>query len=270
MLMLFLMTSRKWLVINMITIKSAREIECMREAGRIVALTHKELQKHLKPGISTLELDEIAEKTIRSYGATPSFKGYGGFPGSICASINEVVVHGIPRKNIILKDGDIIALDIGACFKGYHGDSAWSYGVGNISDEAKQLLEVTEKALFEGLSKVKPGNRLTDISHAIEEFVKPYGYGIVEDYTGHGVGSHLHEDPMIPHYGPAGYGPVLKQGMTIAVEPMINLGTKRVKVLKDNWTAVTLDKKISAHFEHTVLITEDGYEILTTLNKEEK
>lgn len=254
----------------MITIKSAREIECMREAGRIVALTHQELKKHLRPGISTLELDEIAERTIRSYGATPSFKGYGGFPGSICASINEVVVHGIPKKNTILKDGDIIALDIGACYKGYHGDSAWSYAVGNVSEEDLKLLEDTEKSLFAGLSMAKAGNRLTDISHAIEEYLKPMGYGIVEDYTGHGVGSHLHEDPMIPNYGPAGKGPVLKAGMTIAVEPMVNLGTKRVKVLKDDWTAVTLDKKRSAHFEHTVLITNDGYEILTTVNKEEK
>lgn len=253
----------------MITIKSAREIECLREAGRIVALTHQELKKHLHPGISTLELDEIAEKTIRSYGATPSFKGYGGFPGSICASINEVVVHGIPKKNIILKDGDIIALDIGACYKGYHGDSAWSYPVGNVSEEALKLLEDTEKSLYAGLSMVKPGNRLTDISHAIEEYLKPMGYGIVEEYTGHGVGSHLHEDPMIPNYGEAGKGPVLKAGMVLAIEPMVNLGTKRVRVLKDNWTAVTLDKKKSAHFEHTIVITNDGYEILTTLNKEE-
>ena len=254
----------------MITIKSEREIELLREAGRIVALTHQELKKHIRPGISTLELDEIAEKTIRSYGATPSFKGYGGFPGSICASVNEVVVHGIPKKNIILHDGDIVALDIGACYKGYHGDSAWSYAVGNIDSEAQQLMEATEKALFAGLAMAKPGNRLTDISHAIEEYIKPFGYGIVEDYTGHGVGSHLHEDPMIPNYGPAGMGPVLKKGMVMAVEPMINLGTKRVKVLKDNWTAVTLDKKKSAHFEHTILITDDGYEILTTLNKEVK
>ena len=218
----------------MITIKSSREIELLREAGRIVALTHQELQKHIRPGISTLELDEIAEKTIRSYGATPSFKGYGGFPGSICASVNEVVVHGIPSKNIILHDGDIVALDIGACYKGYHGDSAWSYAVGNISDDAKRLMDATEKALFAGLSMAKPGNRLTDISHAIEEYIKPFGYGIVRDYTGHGVGSHLHEDPMIPNYGPAGMGPVLKKGMVIAVEPMINLGTFRVKVLNTN------------------------------------
>ena len=267
MLMLSLTTSRKWLVISLITIKTAREIELLREAGRIVALTHEELKKHIRPGISTLELDEIAERTIRSYGATPSFKGYGGFPGSICASVNEVVVHGIPRKDIILHDGDIVALDIGANYKGYHGDSAWSYAVGNINDDAKLLMEVTEKALFAGLSYAKPGNRIGDISHGVEEFVKPYGFGIVEEFTGHGVGSHLHEDPFIPNYGPAGVGPMLRPGMVIAVEPMINLGTKRVKILKDKWTTITLDKKKSAHFEHTVLITETGYEILTTLNK---
>ncbi len=250
----------------MITIKSAREIELMREAGRIVALTHEELKKHIKPGISTLELDRIAEKTIRSYGAIPSFKGYGGFPGSICASINEVVVHGIPKEKTILKEGDIIAIDIGAQYKGYHGDSAWSYPVGKISEEDQRLLDDTEKSLFVGLEQAKPGNRLTDISHAIEAYLKPKGYGIVEDYTGHGLGSHLHEDPAIPNYGEAGHGPILKAGMTLAIEPMVNLGSKRVRVLLDNWTAVTVDKKKSAHFEHSIVITDNGYEILTTLN----
>lgn len=251
----------------MIKIKSAREIELLREAGKIVALTHQEIKKHIKEGISTMELDEIAEKTIRSYGATPSFKGYGGFPGTICASVNEVVVHGFPSKKKILHNGDIIAVDIGACYKGYHGDSAWSYAVGEVDEQTQKLLNDTEASLYEGLAYAKPGNRLSDISHAIEEYLKPMGYGIVEEYTGHGVGANLHEDPAIPNFGPAGMGPKLKPGMVLAVEPMVNLGTKRVRILSDNWTAVTLDKKKSAHFEHTIVITDDGHEILTTLNE---
>lgn len=251
----------------MIKVKSPREIELMREAGKIVALTHQEIKKHIKEGISTKELDEIAERTIRSYGATPSFKGYGGFPGTICASVNEEVVHGFPQKDKILKNGDIIAVDIGACYKGYHGDSAWSYAVGEVSEDVEKLLVDTEAALYAGLAQAKPGNRLTDISHAIEQYLKPMKYGIVEEYTGHGVGSNLHEDPAIPNFGPAGMGPILKAGMTLAVEPMVNLGTKKIRILSNDWTAVTADKKKSAHFEHTIVITNDGYEILTTLNE---
>lgn len=249
----------------MITIKSNREIELMREAGRIVALAHKAVKEAVKPGISTMELNDIAEKTIIAAGAIPSFKGYGGFPTAVCASVNEVVVHGFPKANKILKEGDIVSIDIGALYKGYHGDSAWTYPVGKISEADKKLLEATENALFKGLSVVKAGIHLSDVSHAIEEYIKPFGYGVVEDYTGHGVGSHLHEDPAIPNYGPAGKGPILKAGMTLAIEPMINAGTKKVRVLSDGWTAVTLDKKKSAHFEHTIAVTEDGYQILTTL-----
>lgn len=249
----------------MISIKSKREIELMKEAGRIVALAHKLVESMIKPGISTLEIDQAVEKLILDNGATPSFKGYGGFPATICASINEVVVHGIPKKSAILREGDIIAIDIGACYKGYHGDSAWSYPVGKISDADKKLLEVTEQSLYEGLKYAKPGNHLTDISHAIGEYASSFGYGVVEDFTGHGVGKHLHEDPAIPNFGEAGHGPILKPGMTIAIEPMINAGTKRVKVLTDNWTTITCDRKKSAHFEHSIVITEDGYEILTTL-----
>lgn len=249
----------------MIIIKSKREIELMREAGRIVALTQEELKKHIKPGISTKKLDEIAEKFIVKNGGKPSFKGYHGFPGSICSSVNEVVVHGIPSDDVILKEGDIITVDVGVNYKGYHGDGAWTYPVGNISPEDEQLLKVTLESLYKGLEHAKPFNRVSDISHAIESYVKPYGYGIVEEFTGHGIGKNLHEDPFIPNFGPSDFGPLLRPGMTICIEPMINMGTKKVEVLSDDWTAVTVDRKRSAHFEHMIVITEDGYSILTEL-----
>lgn len=249
----------------MITIKSTREIELLREAGRIVALAHQEVAKHIRPGISTMELDEIVERVICANGATPSFKGYGGFPSSICASVNEVVIHGFPSKKTILKNGDIIAVDIGANYKGYHGDSAWTYAIGEIKPEDQQLMDVTKEALFKGLAQVKAGVHLSDISAAIGDYAKSFGYGVVEEFTGHGVGRALHEDPAIPNYGIPGHGPILKAGMTLAIEPMINAGTKKVRVLSDGWTTVTCDKKKSAHFEHSILVTEDGYEILTTL-----
>ena len=249
----------------MIIKKSTREIGLMREAGRIVALAHQEVQKHIKPGISTLELDRIVEQVIRANGATPSFKGYNGFPGSICASINEVVIHGIPKATTILKDGDIIAIDIGACYKGYHGDSAWSYCVGKVNPSDEKLMNVTKEALYKGLEQAKPGNRLGDISAAIGKYAKSFGYGVVEEFTGHGVGRNLHEDPAIPNYGIPNTGPLLQPGMTLAIEPMINAGTKKVKILSDGWTTITSDRKKSAHFEHTILITDDGCEILTQL-----
>lgn len=249
----------------MITIKSKREIELMRAAGRIVALAHQEVKKHVKAGVSTMELDQIVENVIRENGATPSFKGYGGFPGSACTSVNEQVVHGIPSKRVILKEGDSISIDIGAKLKGYHGDSAWTYPVGTISEEDAKLLEVTEASLFAGLNQVKAGNRLSDVSHAIQTYAESFGYGVVREFVGHGVGKQLHEDPQIPNYGPPGKGALLKAGMTLAIEPMINQGRKEVKVLKDNWTTVTVDKKLSAHFEHSILVTEDGYVILTAL-----
>ena len=249
----------------MIIKKSVREIELMRTAGRIVALAHQEVEKHIAPGVSTLELDQIAERVIRENGATPSFKGYGGFPGSICASINEVVIHGIPKATTILKDGDIIAIDIGACYKGYHGDSAWSYYVGKINPNDEKLMNVTKEALYKGLEQAKPGNRLGDISAAIGKYAKSYGYGVVEEFTGHGVGRNLHEDPAIPNYGIPNTGPLLQPGMTLAIEPMINAGTKKVKILSDGWTTITSDRKKSAHYEHTILITDDGCEILTQL-----
>ncbi|WP_017729576.1 type I methionyl aminopeptidase [Halalkalibacterium ligniniphilum] len=249
----------------MIISKTEREIEIMREAGRIVALTHQELKKHIQPGVTTKELDEIAEKLIRSYGATPSFKGYNGFSGSICASVNEELVHGIPGKRV-LKEGDIISVDIGAKYNGYHGDSAWTYAVGEISEEDQRLLDVTEASLYKGLEEAKPGERLSNISHAIQSYVEPKGYSIVREYVGHGVGQDLHEDPQIPHYGPPGKGPRLKPGMVLAIEPMVNAGSRYVRTLSDNWTVVTVDKKNCAHFEHTIAITETGYEILTKLS----
>ncbi len=250
----------------MITIKSNREIEFMREAGKIVYLTHQELKKNLKPGISTLELDAIAERNIIKLGATPSFKNYNGFPNSICISINEEVVHGIPSAKRILKNGDIVSIDIGACYKGYHGDSAWSYLIGDpICEEDKKLLEVTEKALFKGLEQVKPNNKISDISHAIQEYVRGNGFSLPEELTGHGIGQELHEDPFIPNFGNPNLGPKILEGMTFAIEPMVNVGTKFIETANDMWTVVTKDRKRSAHFEHTVLVTADGYEILTTI-----
>ena len=240
----------------------------MREAGRILDLTRQMLETHIKPGITTLQLDALAEDFILKLGATPSFKGYHGFPGSICTSINEVVVHGIPSEKQVLKEGDIITLDFGVNYKGYHADSATTYPVGQVSPEIKQLLEVTEKSLYIGLEQAKPGNYISDISYAIESFVKPFGYGIVEGFTGHGIGRDLHEEPYVPNFGKPKQGPVMKPGMTFCVEPMINLGTKRVKILSDNWTTVTSDRKPSAHFEHMIVITETGYEILTIAKKE--
>jgi methionyl aminopeptidase len=255
-------------VIELIQIKSKREIELMREAGRILELTRNMLKEHIKPGVSTHQLDELAENYIINLGAIPSFKGYHGFPGSICTSINEVVVHGIPSKKQILKEGDIITLDFGVNYKGYHADSATTYPVGKISLEIEKLLDITEKSLYVGLEQAKPGNYVSDISHAIESFIKPYGYGIVEEFTGHGIGRDLHEEPFVPNFGKPKEGPILKKGMTFCVEPMVNLGTKRVKVLSDNWTTVTVDRKPSAHFEHMIVITETGYDILTTIKKE--
>lgn len=247
----------------MVTIKSPREIGLMREAGRIVALAHQEVSKHVLPGISTLELDQIVEKTIRENDAIPSFKNYNGFPSSACISINQEVVHGIPSVKRILQSGDIVSIDIGAVYKGYHGDSAWTYACGEISLEAQKLLEGTKDSLFKGLEQAKSGNRLTDISHAIQTHAESLGYSVVREFVGHGVGKHLHEDPQIPNFGLPGRGITLRKGMTLAIEPMINAGRKEVKVLSDGWTTITQDQSLSAHFEHSILITDDGYEILT-------
>lgn len=252
----------------MLTIKSNREIGLMKQAGHICELAHEAVEAAIKPGVSTYELDKIAHDVIVSNGATPSFLNYNGFPGSICASINEVVIHGIPSKSIKLKDGDIISIDIGACYKGYHGDCARTHACGNVSEEKLKLIEVTKQSLFEGLKFAKPGNHLSDISHAIEMYAKSFGYGVIEEYTGHGVGNQLHEDPAVPNFGQAGHGPLLKPGMTLAIEPMITQGSAEIKTLKDNWGVVTVDKSASAHYEESIVITSDGYEILTKLIKE--
>ena len=253
----------------MITIKSDREIQLMREAGRITAYAHQKVKEAIRPGISTYELDQIAYNAIISQGAVPSFLNYHGYPASICASINEVVVHGIPSKKTILKNGDIISIDIGAIYRGYHGDAARTHYVGEVKEEVKQLVEITKESFYEGLKYAKPGNRLSDISHAIGKYAESFGYGVVRDFTGHGIGRNLHEDPAIPNYGEIGHGPILKKGMTLAIEPMINLGTYRVKILSDGWTTVTTDKLPSAHYENTIVITDNGYEILTKHEGEE-
>ena len=246
----------------MITIKSDYELSLMKVAGRIVYDTHQYLKPFIKEGITTGELDRLAHDYIVSKGAYPSCLNYEGYPKSICISVNEEVVHGIPGKRK-LKKGDIVTLDICACYKGYHGDSAWTYPVGEISSDKKYLLEHTEKALYEGLSKIKDGVRLGDVSSAIEEYANEHKLGVVRELTGHGIGSNLHEDPDVPNFGKKGTGPVLKKGMTIAVEPMLNLGTRKIYILDDDWTIITGDNKPSAHFEHTVIVTEDGCEILT-------
>ncbi|MBB6451483.1 methionyl aminopeptidase [Geomicrobium halophilum] len=246
----------------MIICKTERELEIMRRAGQIVAETHHELKSHIKPGITTGDLDRIADDLIRSYDAIPSFKGYHGFSGSVCTSVNEELVHGIPG-NRVLKDGDIISIDIGAKIQGYHGDSAWTYPVGTITAENEKLLDVTRNALYKGLAEAKPKVRLSNISHAIQTFVEDHGFSVVREYVGHGVGQDLHEDPQIPHFGPPGKGPRLKPGMVLAIEPMVNMKERYVHTLDDNWTVVTTDGKNCAHFEHTIAITESGYEILT-------
>lgn len=246
----------------MISIKSKREIELLKIAGNIVYETHKYIKPFIKPGVSLLKLDSLAEDFIRSKGATPSFKGYEGFPNATCISVNNEVVHGIP-SNRKLKDGDIVSIDIGACYKGYHGDSAWSYAVGKLSSDCTYLMEHTEKALYEGIKVVKPGARIGDIGNAVEKYANAHNLGIVRDLCGHGVGNHLHESPDVPNYGLPNTGPVLKEGMVIAIEPMLNLGSDDIVVEDNDWTITTLDGKPSAHFEHTVLVTKDGYQILT-------
>ncbi len=248
----------------MIITKNQREIDLMREAGRIVALVHQKMAEVIRPGVTTLELNAIAEKIILDHGAKPSFKNYNGFPASICTSINEQIVHGIPSK-YALKEGDIISIDVGACYKGYHGDSAWTYAVGNISDEAKRVMEATKGSLFAGLAMVRPGNRLSDISHAVEVYLKEHGCTTPLEYTGHGVGSALHEDPAVPNYGAPGRGPRLVEGMTLAIEPMGHGGKADIHILEDHWTAITEDGSLAAHYEHSIVVTKDGYEILTKL-----
>lgn len=249
----------------MIIIKSAQEIEKMRKAGQVVGTILQALKSAAVPGMTTGDLDQIAYNLLKEADAIASFKGYHGFPGHICASVNEEVVHGIPGKKV-LQDGDILSIDFGAIVEGYHGDSAITFGIGTISSEKELLLKVTEESLYEGIKAAQVGNYLGDISHAIESHVKSYSFGIVREFVGHGIGKQMHEDPQIPNYGPPRQGPLLKEGMTLAIEPMVNLGTPGVLVLEDQWTVVTRDRKPSAHFEHTVLVTEMGPEILTRVH----
>lgn len=254
----------------MIVIKSPRELDKMRKAGEVVALVHQKLSEIIEPGITTLELDRIAEEIIRKAGAIPSFKGvpcaYGGpdFPGSICASINSVVIHGIPN-NTVLKEGDIISVDTGAILDGFHGDAARTFPVGNVSDEARNLILHTEEAFNRGMAQAVEGNRIRDISNAVQEYVEGKGYTVVRDFVGHGIGTEMHEEPQIPNYVTREKGVRLSNGMTLAIEPMVNIGTWRVKVLDDRWTVVTLDGKLSAHHENTLAVMPNGPEILTRL-----
>jgi len=249
-----------------ITIKSAREIELMTEAGRILEIVHNELEKALRPGMTTYEIDRIGEEVIRSYGCIPSFLNYNGYPASICVSINDEVVHGIPSKKRIIKDGDIVSLDAGVIYKGYHSDAARTHAVGEISQEAKDLIKVTRESFFEGIKYAKAGNHLFDISAAIGRYATERGYGVVRDLCGHGIGTALHEKPDIPNYEMNRRGIKLQKGMTLAIEPMINVGTHAVRWLDDDWTVVTADGSLSAHYENTILITEDE-PILLTLSK---
>lgn len=248
-----------------VSIKSAREIALMRESGRILAEVHERLKEEIKPGISTYEIDQIGEKMIRSYGCTPSFLNYNGYPASICVSVNDEVVHGIPNKKRILKEGDIVSLDAGVIWKGYHSDAARTHGVGEISKEAQNLIDATRQSFYEGIKMAVSGNHLNDISKAVDSYISSFGYGIVRDLVGHGVGANLHEDPQIPNFAQRRRGTKLRAGMTLAVEPMINMGGWQVEWLEDDWTVVTKDGSLSAHYENTILITDGEPEILTIL-----
>ena len=248
-----------------ITIKSEREIELMRESCKILAKVHDELGEALHPGMSTLEVDKLGDKLIRSYGCIPNFLNYNGYPASICVSVNEEVVHGIPNKHRILREGDIVSLDAGLIYKGYHSDAARTYGIGQISPEAQKLIDETRNSFFAGIKMAKAGNHLFDISNAIADYIEPLGYGIVRELVGHGIGTSLHEDPQIPNFRQNRRGPKLEAGMTLAIEPMINMGRADVEWLDDDWTVVAEDGLPSAHYENTILITDGEPEILTLL-----
>lgn len=247
----------------MVILKTSRELAKMREAGRISQRALREAGRAVEPGVSTLEIDGIVRSYIEKMGAKPSFLGYGGFPASACISVNNVVIHGIPSKKQILKNGDIVSIDVGAYYNGYHGDNAWTFACGDISKEAEALLDATRESLFEGIKKAVAGNRIGDIGNAVQKYVEARSYSVVRDFVGHGVGAKLHEDPSVPNYGTPGHGVRLLPGMVIAIEPMVNQGTHRVRVLQDKWTTVTADGQLSAHFEHTIAITPSGPVILT-------
>ena len=246
-----------------VSIKSTREIELMREAGRLLEITHNEMEKALKPGMSTMDINRIGEEVIRSFGCIPSFLNYNGYPASICVSVNDEVVHGIPHKDHIIQEGDIVSLDAGLIYKGYHSDAARTHLVGECSPEAKKLVEVTKQSFFEGIKFAKAGHYLFEISAAIGDYAESFGYGVVRDLVGHGIGTHLHEDPQIPNFRQRGRGLKLMPGMTLAIEPMINAGTREVAWMDDDWTVVTMDGSLSAHYENTILITDGEPEILS-------
>ena len=246
-----------------VSIKSAHEIELMRESCRRLSIVHKELEEAIRPGISTLDIDRLGEKLIRSLGGIPNFLHYNGYPASICVSVNDEVVHGIPSKHRILQEGDIVSLDAGLIYKGFHSDAARTHAVGTISPEAQKLLDVTKQSFFEGIKQAKAGNHLFDISAAIDDYVSGFGYGIVQDLVGHGIGTNLHEDPQIPNFRQKRHGIKLVPGMTLAIEPMVNMGTWKVKWLDDEWTVISEDHSLSAHYENTILITDGEPEILT-------
>jgi methionyl aminopeptidase len=247
----------------MIEVKTAGELEKMRASGKVTAEVLEKLPEYIKPGVSTFELDRIAEEIIRGRGAIPAFLGYNGFTGTICASVNEEVVHGVPKKGKILKDGDIISIDVGARLNGFCSDAAITVGVGEVSDAARRLMDITRQSLYEAIGQVKPGAFLGNVSHAVEAFAAKHDVGVVREYCGHGIGRNMHEEPSIPNFGRKGAGPVLRAGYVLAIEPMLNAGTYEVKQLNDGWTVVTADGSLSAHFEHTVAVTENGSEILT-------
>lgn len=248
-----------------ILIKNAHEIELMRQAGKIVAMTHQLLEERIQVGMTTYELNKIAEDYIKSCNAVPSFKGYNGYPASICVSINDEVVHGIPSKRRKIEEGNLVSIDIGAIYKGYHGDAARTHAIGRISEQAARLIKITKESFFEGIKFAIPGCHLYQISDAIQKHVEKNGYSVVRDLVGHGIGKNLHEEPQIPNYKPNGRGPKLQNGMVLAIEPMVNLGRYEVRILEDDWTVTTLDHSLSAHYENTVLITDRGNELLTVV-----
>ncbi len=251
-----------------VTIKSAREIELMRKAGKILAKVHEDLGKELKPGMTTLEIDKLGEDMIRSFGCEPSFLNYCGYPGSVCVSVNEEVVHGIPSAKKIIKEGDIVSLDIGVIYKGYHSDAARTHGIGEISEDARLLIERTRQSFFEGIKYAYAGRHLHEISRAVGEYAQSFGYGVVRDLCGHGIGAHLHEEPEIPNFKQFRRGIKLRPGMTLAIEPMVNLGTEDVVWMDDEWTVISEDMSLSAHYENTILITDGESEILTLTESE--
>jgi methionyl aminopeptidase len=252
---------------ELITLKSPRELDCMRKAGRITAAARKLAGDMVAPGVTTLEIDTAVRKFIESQGGKPSFLGYGGFSGSACVSVNDVVIHGIPSKKVVLQEGDIVSIDVGAFVDGFHGDCAATFPCGTVSEEAQRLIQVTEQSFWAGIKHARAGQRVSDISHAVQQYVESYGFSVVRDFVGHGVGTKLHEAPEVPNFGPAGHGARLQPGMTIAVEPMVCQGDWRVRVLKDGWTTVTVDGSLASHYENTILITDGEPEILTVLGE---